>query len=151
MTGTGDQLRHALQRAVAADAPLTERAAVAAGLVRRASGRRWVGIYRVADDRVTNLAWSGVGPPAHPQFRVDEGLTAAAIASAASVVCNDVGTDQRYLTNQEATGSELIVPIVDGGIVVGTLDVEDHRRGAFDESDILGFEALAPALVTLYA
>jgi len=51
-----------------------------------------------------------------------------------------------YLTNQESTGSELIVPVVREGAVVGTLDIEDARTGAFDGNDQVLFEQLAAAL-----
>ena len=58
--------------------------------------------------------------------------------------------DRRYLTNQESTGSELIVPVLDGGAVVGTLDIEDERTGAFTADDQALFEDLADALRALY-
>jgi putative methionine-R-sulfoxide reductase with GAF domain len=69
-----------------------------------ATRRRWVGIYRVIEGQVENLAWSGVGPPAYPSFSVESGVTAAAIREARTVVSNDVAADARYLTNQETTG-----------------------------------------------
>jgi GAF domain-containing protein len=54
--------------------------------------------------------------------------------------------DPRYLTNQESTASELIVPVLDGDAVVGTLDIEDERTGAFTADDQALFEDLADAL-----
>jgi putative methionine-R-sulfoxide reductase with GAF domain len=70
-----------------------------------------VGIYTVAAGTVSNEAWSGTGPPAHPTFPATEGLTAHAIAARAVALSNDVAADPRYLTNQADTGSELIIPI----------------------------------------
>ena len=67
-----------------------------------------------------------------------------------TVVSNDVASDPRYLTNQESTGSELIVPVLVDGAVAGTLDVEDEAKGAFDEDDRELFERLAAALTDLY-
>lgn len=57
--------------------------------------------------------------------------------------------DPRYLTNQEDTGSKLIVPILAGGAVVGTLDVESAAIGAFDSPEVARYENLAQALQPL--
>jgi L-methionine (R)-S-oxide reductase len=132
------------------DAPIEERAQRIADLVRTNTGRRWVGVYRVSSE-VVNLAWSGPAPPAYPSFPASRGLTGAAIASRSSVVSNDVASDSRYLTALQSTGSELIVPVLADRRVVGTLDVEDERIGAFDDDDQKLFEQLAHALAGLYA
>jgi L-methionine (R)-S-oxide reductase len=127
-----------------------ERAARAAALIRARTGRRWVGIYEVAGGWVRNLAWNGPAPPAHPTFSADRGLTGAAIRAGGTVVSNDVSRDRRYLANQDSTGSELIVPVVVAGRVVGTLDVEAAERNAFDDGDRALFEAVAGALAGLF-
>jgi putative methionine-R-sulfoxide reductase with GAF domain len=132
------------------DAPMEERAQRIADLVRRRTGRRWVGVYRVSLDEVANLAWSGPAAPAYPRFPATRGLTGAAIASQTSVLSNDVASDPRYLTALKSTGSELVVPVLLEGRVVGTLDVEDERTGAFDDDDQKLFEQLAQALTGLY-
>jgi GAF domain-containing protein len=127
-----------------------ERAAQAAGLVRRATGARWVGIYTVTDAVVICDGWSGPGAPAYPSFAVTEGLTAHAVRTGALALSNDVSRDPRYLANQQDSGSELIVPILADGRVVGTLDVESDRRGAFGGSSILDYERLANAVRPLW-
>jgi L-methionine (R)-S-oxide reductase len=139
-----------VRRRAGADGPVEDRASQAAELIRTRTGRRWVGIYRVAESEVRNLAWSGPAPPAYPNFPIEEGLTGAAIRSRRTIVSNDVASDSRYLTNQKSTGSELIVPVLLDRTVVGTLDVEDARTDAFDEEDQSLFEGLAAALTDLY-
>jgi L-amino acid N-acyltransferase YncA/putative methionine-R-sulfoxide reductase with GAF domain len=121
-----------------------------AELVRDATGRRWVGIYAVTDREVRNLAWDGPGPPAYPNFPVDQGLTATAIATGETVVSNDVANDPRYLTALESTGSEVIVPVVARGRVVGTIDVEDERTDAFSDDDVRLLEEVAERMCALY-
>ena len=66
------------------------------------------------------------------------------------VVSNDVARDPRYLTALASTGSELIVPIIVGDRVVGTLDVEDERTDAFGDEDRRLFERLAAEMRPLY-
>jgi GAF domain-containing protein len=127
-----------------------ERAQRLANLIRASTGRRWVGVYEVARRQVVNLAWSGPSAPAYPSFPVGEGLTGAAIETCESILSNDVANDPRYLTALASTGSELIVPIVIGAGVVGTLDVEDERSDAFDTDDQRLFERAASAMGPLF-
>jgi GAF domain-containing protein len=145
-TNLVDEVRHE----AATDAPAETRARRAAKLIRTRTGRRWVGIYRVRTNEVENLAWNGPAAPAYPNFPIDRGLTGAAIRSRTTVLSNDVANDRRYLTNQETTGSELIVPVVLDGRVVGTLDIEDARTNAFNTDYQAVFEELASALSDLY-
>ena len=104
----------------------------------------------MAAGEVVNLAWSGPAAPAHLSFPVDAGLTATAIETRAPVVSGDVGADPRYLQALPTTASELIVPIVVDGAVVGTLDVESDRAGAFGAADRMALERIAAALAGLY-
>jgi putative methionine-R-sulfoxide reductase with GAF domain len=139
-----------VRMAVARAERIEEAAGELAALIRRESGRRWVGIYRVTDRLIVNLAWSGPAAPAHPTFPVGQGLTGAAVTARATVCSNDVTNDPRYLANQSTTGSELIVPVLLEGDVVGTLDVEEPIAQAFTRGDELQFEAIAAALSPLY-
>ncbi|WP_273841824.1 GAF domain-containing protein [Rubrobacter calidifluminis] len=136
--------------AVPAGAGIEDVAAGLADLVRRESGRRWVGVYRVGGGEVVNLAWSGPAAPAHPSFPSGQGLTGAALASRDTVCSNDAAADPRCLTNQPTTGSGLVVPVIIAGEVVGTLDVEDPQTSAFGATDEAFFEEIATALSPLY-
>jgi L-methionine (R)-S-oxide reductase len=139
-----------LDETVTADLPCPMRAGSAADAIRQATHARWVGIYTVVGDLVTNEAWSGPGAPAHPSFPVTEGLTAHAVRTGSIALSNDVGRDPRYLTNQDDSGSELIVPILVEERVVGTLDVESDEVGSFDGAAVVRYERLAAALRPLW-
>jgi putative methionine-R-sulfoxide reductase with GAF domain len=139
-----------LRREAARDVDIETRARRLAELIRSGTDRRWVGIYGVGDGEVRNLGWSGPAAPAYPNFPITDGLTGSAVLARASVLSNDVANDPRYLTNQESTGSEMIVPVLDGDAVVGTLDIEDERTGAFTADDQALFEDVAEALRALY-
>jgi putative methionine-R-sulfoxide reductase with GAF domain len=128
-----------------------DRARRVADVVRRGTGFRWVGVYAVARGTVVLQAWSGPAPPAYPEFPADQGLTGAAIAAGDVVVSNDVGTDPRYLTNSATTGSELIAPVRTGGEVIGTLDVESERTGAFADAHADLARRLAATLALLWS
>ena len=145
-----DELQEAVRAVAEGRLPRGERAQRIADLVRTATSRRWVGVYEVSPTEVINLAWSGPSPPAHLRFPAEQGLTGAAISARETVVSNDVARDPRYLTALVSTGSEMIVPILDGDRVVGTLDVEDETTDGFDDDDRRLFELVACEMGTLY-
>jgi L-methionine (R)-S-oxide reductase len=144
------ELEQGVRAAAKSQLPRGERAQRIADLIRTVTGRRWVGVYEVTATEVVNLAWSGPAPPTHPRFPVERGLTGAAIGARETVVSNDVARDPRYLTALASTGSELIVPVIVGDRVVGTLDVEDERTDAFGDDDRRLFEHIAGGLGPLY-
>jgi putative methionine-R-sulfoxide reductase with GAF domain len=71
-----------------------------------------------------------------PEFPISQGLNGAAAASGKPVVVQDVSQDPRWLTTFASTRAEAIYPVVGvGGTVVGTIDVESDRIGAFGPDD----------------
>lgn len=65
------------------------------------------------------------------------------------VVANDVSADTRYkpsILPPEVTRSELAVPMIFGGNVLGVLDVQSDQPNAFGEDDRFLFEALADTI-----
>lgn len=146
-----DELAAAVDAVLATVGDRADAARAAAAVIRAQSPARWVGIYTVADGLVVNEAWDGPGPPAHPRFPVDQGLTAHAVRTASVAVSNDVAIDPRYLANQGDTGSELIVPVLVDGVVRGTLDLERDVIGGFDGALIATFEQVASRLQPLWS
>jgi L-methionine (R)-S-oxide reductase len=111
------------------------RAARAAASIRRFGGYRWVGVYDVDEDEIAILGWDGPAPPAHPRFPRTDGLCGTAVATGDVVIVGDVAADPRYLTTHATTRSEIVVPILRRGVVVGVIDAESHLPDAFDERD----------------
>src|SRR5262245_20106782 len=127
-----EDLTTILSACLDADDSRAERARRAAEAICDGGEFDWVGLYDVLPDRIAAIAWSGLEAPAFPVFPRTQGLNGAAVADRAPVVANDVSHDPRYLTTFERTGAEMIVPVLDEhGVVVGTIDVESARVGAF--------------------
>lgn len=141
-----------LKRILAEKQSRKVRAGRIAETIRAAGSYRWVGVYDVRPDFVSNIAWSGSGAPAHPRFPVTQGLTSRAIAGKRTINVGDVAKDPDYLTALGDTRSEIIVPVLDesGERVVGTIDVESERREAFDAAAQAFLEDCARALRPLY-
>src|SRR5579863_7106767 len=67
--------------------------------------------------------------------KLDEGVTGAAAASRIPVMVDDVRQDPRYLNALDAVRSELAVPMLARGKLVGVIDVQSTRVKAYSEQD----------------
>ena len=64
-----------------------------------------------------------------------EGITGAAAASRQPILVSDVRSDPRYLTALDAVQSELAVPMLARGKLVGVIDLQSTRLNAYREQD----------------
>jgi sigma-B regulation protein RsbU (phosphoserine phosphatase) len=64
-----------------------------------------------------------------------EGITGAAAASRQPILVPDVRNDPRYLTALDAVRSELAVPMLARGKLVGVIDLQSTRLNAYREQD----------------
>lgn len=88
------------------------------------------------------------GPPDYRQA-VGEGLIGWAAEQGQALLVNDVSQDPRYVVGfagEVPTRAELCVPLKLGDGVIGVLDVQETREGAFDETDLMAMETLADLL-----
>jgi GAF domain-containing protein len=112
----------------------------------------WVGIYLVEGDELVLGPWQGPQATEHARIPIGQGVCGAAAASGRTEVVEDVNADPRYLACFPSTRSEIVVPIVHEGAVVGEIDIDSNRRAAFDDDDRAFLERvaqlIAPAVVT---
>lgn len=128
------------------DAPTTTRRAYLAALV---SLTEYVGavlgfpdcvVYVHEHDRLTQVA--AFGPKRGPDGAVrvplrqalGEGLVGLAAQQRDAVLCPDTASESRYLRDLEPARSELAVPVVADGHVVGVLDLEHPALAAFTDA-----------------
>ncbi len=71
----------------------------------------------------------------HTRIPLNQGICGAAASSGRTVIVDDVNADPRYLACSLETKSEIVVPIVMKGEVVGELDVDSHTPAAFTADD----------------
>ncbi|MBN2549069.1 MAG: SpoIIE family protein phosphatase [Anaerolineales bacterium] len=75
-----------------------------------------------------------------------QGIIPWAARSGETILSNDVSKEPRYRPSElppDETLSEMAVPLIFGGEVLGVLDVESDRLNAFSQADRFLFEALA--------
>ena len=85
------------------------------------------------------------GERVHPENKLplDIGLVGAAIAARRLVRVADVRKDPRYVMINPETRSEMAVPLVYKGKVIGVLDLEHTRASAFNEDHERALSTLA--------
>ena len=111
----------------------------------------WVGIYWV-DPTGTMLdlgPWRGPEATEHTRIPIGTGICGAAAASGQTEIVDDVNADPRYLACFTTTRSEIVVPIVHEGVVVGEIDIDGSDPAAFGQADALFLEEVAALLAPL--
>ncbi len=111
----------------------------------------WVGIYWV-DPSGTMLdlgSWRGPEATEHTRIPIGTGICGAAAASGETEIVDDVNADPRYLACFTTTRSEIVVPIVVEGVVLGEIDIDGSDPAAFGQADALFLEEVAALLAPL--
>lgn len=107
----------------------------------------WSGVYRLEGDTLILDAYVGAETD-HTRIPVGRGVCGTAVAENQNQVVDDVRELENYLACSMQTRSEIVVLIRDEtGRILGQIDIDGHRVGAFDSSD----EALLDRLGALLA
>ncbi|NIK87459.1 GAF domain-containing protein [Rhizomicrobium palustre] len=106
----------------------------------------WAGFY------FRKGRWLVLGPfmgkPACTRLQVGLGVCGTAVAQEKVIVVPDVHKFPGHVACDEASNSELVVPLHRFGTIVGVIDLDSPVLARFDEEDIKGVEALARYWVT---
>jgi sigma-B regulation protein RsbU (phosphoserine phosphatase) len=78
---------------------------------------------------------------------VGEGITGLAASTRQTILVPDVLNDQRYINTVDAVRTELAVPMVARGKLVGVIDLQSVRPNAFSEQDAALLRLLASRVV----
>ncbi len=87
-------------------------------------------------------------PSPHTRIPLGSGICGAAASQRETIIVDDVNADPRYLACSIETKSEIVVPIMDGGRVLGEIDIDSDRPAAFGAADRALVEAVAALLAT---
>lgn len=87
------------------------------------------------------------GMPACVRIAVGRGVCGTAVERRASILVEDVYAFPGHIACDAASRSELVVPLVHDGRVLGVLDLDSPRPGRFDADDQAGIEAIAALYV----
>jgi GAF domain-containing protein len=87
------------------------------------------------------------GKPACGRIAWGKGVCGGAALRGTSIVVPDVDAFPGHIACDTASRSELVVPLVAAGRVVGVLDLDSPNPGRFDDADRAGCERLVAVLL----
>ena len=117
----------------------------ASGLLAEAlDGVNWCGFYLLRDGGLVLGPFQG--RPACVRIALGQGVCGTAAARRETLVVPDVHAFPGHIACDAASRSEIVVPILSGGALVGVLDVDAPTTGRFDAEDRAGLETFVAAL-----
>ncbi len=106
----------------------------------------WLGFYLLKGDELVVGPFQG--KPACVRIAVGRGVCGTAALRRESIVVPDVAVFDGHIACDSASRSELVVPLLREGELIGVLDVDSPQLARFDEADRRGMEAVAAVLVS---
>jgi L-methionine (R)-S-oxide reductase len=103
----------------------------------------WVGIYLVKGSELKLAAWAGPAATVHTTIPIGKGVCGWAAKSGRTEIVSDVSKDSRYLECFANTRSEIVVPVLLEGKVVGEIDIDSDELNAHSSIDREFLEAVA--------
>jgi len=128
----------------------------AAGLLGQALDRiNWCGFYLLREGEREGAGELVLGPfqgkPACVRIAMGSGVCGTAAARRETVVVPDVQAFPGHIACDEASRSEVVVPLVVDGRLLGVLDVDSPETSRFDSEDAAGLERFVKTLVPMVA
>jgi len=106
----------------------------------------WVGFYFLREGNELVLG-PFQGKPACVRIAVGRGVCGAAVARRQSVLVADVHDFPGHIACDVASRSELVVPLIRGGEILGVLDLDSPLPNRFDTQDQAGIEQVAAIFI----
>jgi sigma-B regulation protein RsbU (phosphoserine phosphatase) len=108
-------------------------------------GYYFVGIFLVDELGQIECAAASISDLVGKRRKMGAGLVGTCIADGRPITVDDTRTDQRFMFEplMPAALSEAVLPLKIGDRVIGALDLESEREGAFSDEDARYLEVLA--------
>jgi len=105
----------------------------------------WAGVYRLVGDGLVLGPFQG--KPACVRIRLGKGVCGTAASERRTQLVADVCAFPGHIACDPASRSEIVVPLVKHGQLLGVLDLDSPTLNRFDADDQAGLEKLAAVLV----
>lgn len=105
----------------------------------------WVGFYLVRHEELVLGPFQG--PLACTRIAKGKGVCGTAWEQAATLLVPDVEQFPGHIACSAASRSEIVVPLLRAGDVIGVLDVDSEHLDHFDETDRFFLEQISARLV----
>lgn len=101
----------------------------------------WAGFYLIEKGRLVLNAFQG--KPACIEIDVGKGVCGTAVAKRTTLVVPDVHGFEGHIACDQDSQSEIVIPLIQNGKVVGVLDIDSPIINRFSDDDKRGLEAFA--------
>ena len=105
----------------------------------------WAGFYFFDGTELVVGPFQGL--PACVRIPLDKGVCGAAASSGQTQRVADVHDFPGHIACDAASRSEIVVPLMHNGALLGVLDIDSPLPGRFDADDQAGIEAIAAAFI----
>ena len=105
----------------------------------------WAGFYLARDGGLVVGPFQG--KPACVRIALGQGVCGTAAASRKTLIVPDVHAFPGHIACDAASNSEIVVPLLAGGRLLGVMDLDSPRPARFDAEDGRGLEAFAARLL----
>lgn len=116
-------------------------------LYHQVEGLNWAGFYLNRDEQLVLGPFQG--QVACVRIPFGKGVCGVAAATRHTQRVEDVHAFPGHIACDSASNSELVIPLVKGGRLVGVLDLDSPRLARFSEADQVGLERLAAIFLEL--
>ncbi|MBS0640515.1 MAG: GAF domain-containing protein [Acetobacteraceae bacterium] len=141
-----DELASQLDGLLTGETDLVANLANAAALIYHSLPQlNWAGFYLMRGG--TLVLGPFQGKPACVRIEVGKGVCGTAVARRESVLVPDVHAFPGHIACDSASESELVVPLIRNGEVLGVLDLDSPVLARFDARDQAGCETLVAVLL----
>ncbi len=105
----------------------------------------WAGFYLYKEGELVLGPFQG--KPACVRIAIGKGVCGAAAERRATVLVEDVHAFPGHIACDSASNSEIVVPLIRGGELLGVLDLDSPKLRRFTSVDQQGLEALAAIFI----
>ncbi|MBB4639982.1 GAF domain-containing protein [Rhizorhapis suberifaciens] len=124
--------------------PIANMANVAALIWQYMPGLNWAGFYRLINDELVLGPFQG--KPACLRIPLGQGVCGTAALSGETQCVADVHSFPGHIACDAESRSEIVVPVVHAGRLLGVLDLDSPVPARFDQEDVAGLKRLVEHL-----
>ena len=108
----------------------------------------WAGFYKMTDGKLVLGPFQG--KTACIVIPVGKGVCGTAVAQDRTQLVYDVHEFPGHIACDEASRSEIVLPIHSNGEIIGVLDIDSPKIARFNEEDKIGLEAVVKVIEEMY-
>ena len=145
-TGRYEEVTRSLESLLEGESDVLANLSNAAALLAQSLDRiNWCGFYLLRGSELVLGPFQG--KPACVRIPVGKGVCGTAAARLETLVVPDVNRFPGHIACDPASRSEIVVPILENGVLRGVLDVDAPEPTRFDEEDRNGLERFVAVLI----